>query len=117
MTFKKNLAIVILECISLIGVSSCINAFSQRRTERSPLCPSGTKLVVTKEYNTLPKTIMSPQRSRTGVNEAWNNCYRDKKCKDKHSGFYDFQRKFEMANKFQDYQLDRGIDYYCAPNK
>ena len=116
MTFKKNLAIILAGCVPLMVGSSCVNAFSQKRIER-PLCPLGTRLVVTKEYNPLSKTASSPQRSRIGVNEAWNNCYRDKNCKNKHSGFYEFQRKFEMANKFQDYQFERGMDYYCTPNK
>jgi len=111
MTFKKNLAIILAGCVPLIVGSSCINAF-QRGGGKESLCPPGTRLIV----SNIPG-INSPIRSREGIYNAWNTCFHNERCRENHTGFHDFQGKFNEANRSRNYHLERGRDYFCLPAK
>ena len=125
MNFKNNLARIIACGISVIALSSCDAYFNtvvkildpvissaEPRQEAPPLCPPGTELVITHRRGTFEDRTKGPSIT---VNQAWNNCFKNERCREKYTGFYQFQAEFERANK--NHQSSRGIEYYCNPIK
>ncbi|HLC86981.1 MAG TPA: hypothetical protein VJH65_01760 [Candidatus Nanoarchaeia archaeon] len=129
MILKKNLAkFLIAGSLSITSLTSCNAYFDtleeigeccfgphwpKRRIKRSP-CPSSTEMVVINRKSFSDSVRGAPD---AGVHGAWNNCFSDKRCREKYSSFYEFEMEFRNANRSQDYQPNPGVDYYCQPKR
>jgi len=115
MAFKKNLVkFLVAASLSIVNLASCGGTKfydGPKRNVERPLCHPGTELIVTNI-----KSFSDPVKGAdVGVNGAWNICFTDKKCREKYSNFYEFEREFRKSNRSQDYQSNLGMDYYCQP--